>query len=108
MQSITGFIHNKSPQLAYYVRAYLFHRLTYEEFDIFIWDTLEEWAQVSIIANEPYSLIERVFWHLLHQVKFWSESDLKTDILLRQELMHCVSFLEGKSTAPLDCVGIRP
>lgn len=108
MQTITGFIQSKSPQLAYYVRAYLFHRITYQDFELFIWDALEEWTQVNMRPNQPYTMDERVFWHLLHQVKYWSESDLKTDILLRQELMHCVSFLEGKSKAPLDCVGIRP
>lgn len=105
---VVDFINSKAPQLAYYVRAFWARRIPYAEVDLYFWDTLEEWNHVTSKNNEPYSQKERVFWHLLHQLHFWSESKLLKDPYLRSELSTCLDYLEDGGQYPLDCVGIRP
>jgi hypothetical protein len=102
------FVNNKAGQLAFYIKAYFSHKISYSEVDLYLWDTLEEWADVCIKKEEPYTTRERVFWHLLHQVSFWSESMLENDKYLRGELTNCINYLEGEGQYPIDCIGIRP
>jgi hypothetical protein len=102
------FVDNKARQLAFYTKAYFSHQIPYSEVDLYLWDTLEEWAHVSIKKEEPYTTKERVFWHLLHQISFWSENMLENDKYLRGELTNCSNYLEGAGRFPIDCVGIRP
>lgn len=105
---VQSFIESKAKQLAFYVRGLWAKRIPYTEVELFFWDTLEEWAQVKASETEPYSQKERVFWHLLHQLHFWSEQKLVNDEYLRSELLTCLEYLEGDGQYPLDCIGIRP
>lgn len=104
----TTFVDLKASQLAYYIKAYFSRKIPYTELDLYLWDTLEEWSQVNIKKEEPYTTKERVFWHLVHQVSFWSENMLENDKYLRGELNNCVAYLEGEGHYPADCIGIRP
>ncbi len=108
MQTLSYFINSKSKQLAYFVRAYLFHQTPYQELELFVWDVFEEWTTVSINPDTPYTNKELVFWHLIHQIKFWSDHHLKTDEILRKEILTYIEYLEGKGHFPVDCIGIRP
>lgn len=102
------FIDTKAMQLAFYIKAYFSHQIPYSEVDLYLWDTLEEWAHSSIKREDPYTTKERVFWHLLHQISFWSENMLENDNTLRHELINCINYLEGAGQYPVDCIGIRP
>ncbi|MDP5032960.1 MAG: hypothetical protein NWQ54_22535 [Paraglaciecola sp.] len=110
MQTVHSFIKNKSKQLAYFVNAYLDYKIVYEELDLFFWDTMEEWAQIQQGKHLPYGQNENVFWHLMHQIHYWPQETLLTDLFLRDELMTCVDALLGqkKYPFPMDCIGIRP
>ncbi|MCY7294266.1 hypothetical protein HJG39_02360 [Alteromonas sp. a30] len=108
MVTVESFIESKSNQLVYYVRAFWDERIPYNEVNLYFWDTMEEWVQIETHSHEPESQKERVFWHLLHQLHFWSEEKLREDQFLRLELLTCVKFLEGEQVCPLDCVGVRP
>ncbi|KMT65875.1 hypothetical protein [Catenovulum maritimum] len=105
---VNQFIDLKAKQLVYYVRAFLVRTIDYSELDIFIWDTLEEWGQVTVSKNESYSEKERVFWHLVHQISFWEKETLLNDTLLINELNICVEYIDGNGCFPMDCIGIRP
>ena len=102
------FIDLKSQQLIFYISRYLRGRLPHSELHVFVWDTLEEWGQLRIQSNQPYSHRERVFWHLIHQLEFWPASVLKHDKYLRRNIQDCLCYLKGYGKAPADCVGIRP
>jgi hypothetical protein len=102
------FIAQKSQQLVYFVSRYLRGQLPHAELHIFIWDTLEEWAQLRVGAQVPQSFHEQVFWHVLHQLEYWPESRLQHDKILRKQLQRCLGFLRGKTEVPNDCVGVRP
>lgn len=106
--TVDSFINTKAAQLAYYVRAFWDNRIPYSEVNLYFWDIMEEWVKIGTNTNEPSSQKERVFWHLLHQLHFWSEKKLRFDPFLRSELLTCVEFLEGAQVLPLDCIGIRP
>nr|WP_232848369.1 hypothetical protein [Bowmanella yangjiangensis] len=106
--TVQGFINRKAKQLAYFVRAFWDKRIPYQEVDLYFWDTMEEWHQMQNRNDQPFSAKERVFWHLLHQVHFWSEQKLLEDPFLRSELQTCLDYLEGDGQYPLDCVGVRP
>lgn len=108
MVNVKSFVSTKSNQLCYYLRALWLGDIEYNEIDLFFWDTLEEWSIVTNKLDIPYTQKERVFWHLLHQIHFWTEDKLKYDQFLIDELSNCVRFLEGKGICPFDCVGIRP
>jgi hypothetical protein len=102
------FIAQKSQQLVFFVSRYLRGQLPHAELHLFIWDTLEEWAQLRVGIQEPQTFHEQVFWHVLHQLEYWPESRLQHDKLLRKQLHQCLGFLRGKAEVPIDCVGIRP
>lgn len=106
--TVHSFINRKASQLVYFVRAFWEGRIPYREVDLYFWDTMEEWSQVKDTLTQPCSQKERVFWHLLHQVHFWSEQKLLEDPYLRSELVTCLEYLEGEGQYPLDCVGVRP
>ncbi|AWL11048.1 hypothetical protein HMF8227_00552 [Saliniradius amylolyticus] len=106
--TVQQFIGNKSKQLSYYLRAFWAGRIPHQEIELYFWDVLEEWTQVTNSTTEPCSQRERVFWHLLHQMHFWPEQKLRNDVYLRSELETCMTYLEGEGECPLDCIGIRP
>lgn len=102
------FIELKSEQLVYYVSRFLRGRLAHSELHLFVWDILEEWSQFRLLGGTPGSLRERVFWHLLHQLEYWSVESLQQNRQLRQNIQDCLCFLRGKGHCPLDCIGVRP
>jgi hypothetical protein len=105
---LDAFLEQKSKQLVFYLARYLRGQLPHQEMHLFIWDTLEEWAQLKISNKTPQSFREMVFWHLVYQLELCSESDLKTDRRLRRELHQCMGYLLGKTQVHADFVGIRP
>ncbi len=105
---IVAFIEGKSLQISHYLRAFWQGALNYHELELFFWDTLEEWSQVQYPTDFPYSLKERVFWHVLHQMHFWGEEKLRHDVYLLTDLHNCLLYLEGCGHCPFDCIGIRP
>lgn len=110
MISVQKFLNVKSQQLAYFVRAFWNNRIVYKELDLYFWDTMEEWSQVSHLADQPSSQQERVFWYVLHQLHFWPEKTLREDSNLRSDLDLCVNFLESKDEYPFpyEYLGSRP
>lgn len=106
--TVAAFIEQKARQLASYIRAFWRGELPYQEVNLFFWDTLEEWINLSNRNKTPQSSQERVFWHLMHQVHFWPQDQLLTDRVLKDELARCVNYLEHGGFCPFDCVGIRP
>jgi hypothetical protein len=108
------FLNIKTQQLAYFVRAFWNKRILYQELDLYFWDTMEEWSQVSQGEsegeNQPSSQRERVFWYVLHQLHFWPEHNLLNDPVLRCDLDLCVTYLECQKKYPFspDYVGARP
>lgn len=105
---LESFIDNKSKQLIYFVSRFFRGQLPHRELHLFVWDTLEEWAQLKISRHIPATFREQVFWHVLYQVEFWSEQDLRHDRILRRQLQLCLGYLRGKTRLPQDCVGVRP
>ncbi|MFN3709891.1 MAG: hypothetical protein ACK4GU_00475 [Alishewanella aestuarii] len=103
-----GFIEQKSRQLVFYASRFLRGQLPQAELHLFIWDTLEEWAALPERPAWPPSYQERVFWHLLHQLEYWPEQQLRADRQLKRRLQHCLGYLAGKGQRPADCVGLRP
>ena len=106
--TVTSFIKVKARQLVYYLRSFWRGELPYQEVNLFFWDTLEEWIQLSNSDKSPLTSEEQVFWHLMHQVQFWPQERLRDDDVLRDELSLCVNYLENGGFCPFDCVGIRP
>ena len=102
------FIEQKSQQLIFYISRYFRGRLPHSELHLFIWDTLEEWAQLQVHHHTPATFRENVFWHVLYQLEYWSEQELQRDKILRKQLQNCLGYLRGKVCLPLDCVGVRP
>lgn len=102
------FIEQKSRQLIFYLSRFLRGRLPHRELHLFVWDTLEEWSQLRLKVWRPETLREQVFWHLLYQIEYWSEPELKQNPKVRRELQYCLSFLHGYGQLPCCCVGVRP
>lgn len=102
------FIEQKSKQLVFYISRYFHGRLQHSELHLFVWDTLEEWAQLNQTFQLPYTRQEQVFWHLIHQLEFWPDVTLRENKLLRRNIQDCVSYLKGCGIAPTNCIGIRP
>ncbi len=88
--------------------AYWHKSLPYREFQNFMWDTLEEWAQLEQKDEQLYTHKERIFWHLFHETQFVSSTTLMEDQILRQEISFCLEFLQNDRICPLDVVGMRP
>lgn len=106
--NVKQFIDGKAEQLVYFLRAYWDKIIPIEELELYFWDTLEEWAQLSVAETHPYTEKERVFWHVMHQTHYWPPKTLLVDPYLRCELQACLNYLEDEGHCPVDCVGIRP
>lgn len=102
------FIDEKTNQLIFYASRFLRGQLPQAELHLFIWDTLEEWAALSVRPQSPPSYQERVFWYLLYQLEYWPEQQLRADRQLKRRLQLCLGYLAGKGRRPVDCVGLRP
>lgn len=102
------FIDVKSSQVCFFLQAFWHQDLPHQELQLFFWDTLEEWNQIKTITNLPYTRREQVFWHLLQQIHFWPEDELRHNEYLCDELRNCVHYLLHEGLCPFDCIGIRP
>ena len=105
---IKDFFAEKSQQLVFYASRYLRGQLSQHELHLFIWDTLEEWSHFHINNHCPATRKEQVFWHVMYQLEFWSEAELKHNRILRRKLQSCLGYLQGKTRLPYPCIGIRP
>ncbi|MBO1256642.1 hypothetical protein J3L16_13190 [Alteromonas sp. 5E99-2] len=106
--AVSNFIRHKTVQLVYYVRGFWRGLIPYSEINLFVWDTFEEWRQVTNRHSSPLSEREQVFWHLIYQVHALPPDSLLQDNTLRTELAQCIEFLEHGGFKPFECVGIRP
>lgn len=102
------FIEQKANQLTQFLQAFYASSIPFKELELFLWDTLEEWHQLKVSPNFPISHKEQVFWHLVQQVSFWSEDNLKNELYLHSEIQACMDFLQNKACLPIDCIGVRP
>lgn len=102
------FLEQKSKQLVFFLSRYLRGQLPHRELHLFVWDTLEEWAQLHISNKVPQSFREMVFWHLIYQLELCTEAELKSSRRLRRELYQCMGYLLGKTQGPAAFVGVRP
>ncbi|NMP17892.1 hypothetical protein HII16_16275 [Thalassotalea sp. Y01] len=105
---VESFINDKISQLVYYLQALLKNSVHYTEVDNFIWDCLEEWSQLNVTDDTPSSAKERVFWHLIHEIKLSSLVNLQKDLPLFAEIQTCLDFLTDRGSYPIHCVGWRP
>lgn len=102
------FINDKISQLMYFLEALLKNSVHHTEIENFIWDCFEEWGQLNVTDETPGSTRERVFWHLIHELKLGTISNLADDKDLAEEITLCLEFLKGHGTYPIHCVGWRP
>ncbi len=105
---IDNFINDKISQLMYFLDALLRSAIHHTEVESFIWDCFEEWAQLNVTDDMPGSTRERVFWHLIHEIKLGSIANLDDDISLKTEIETCLDYLKGSGNYPIHCVGWRP
>lgn len=108
--TVDDFIDDKAPQLAKYGKAFLGEQLEFNEVQLYLWDTLEEW-QMYQSSGEVQTDLERVFWHLLHAFDRWPEWMLRGNRNLRQHINECCDYLSLGSLGgqpPQGCIGIRP
>lgn len=105
---IENFINDKIAQLVYILNALLKKSVHAIEVDNFIWDCFEEWTQLNVTDEMPSNARERVFWHLIHELKLGSISNLENDLSLTSEIETCLDFLNGIGSYPIHCIGWRP
>ncbi|WP_371378289.1 hypothetical protein [Thalassotalea aquiviva] len=105
---VDNFVNEKISQLIFFLTALLRNAVHPTEVELFIWDTLEEWAQLNVTDEMPSSARERVFWHLIHELKLASLNNIDNDANLVNEIENCLLFLIGKGHHPIHCVGWRP
>ncbi|MBV7315911.1 hypothetical protein [Shewanella sp. NIFS-20-20] len=101
------FIDNKAPQLAFYTNAYLTDQIAFDEIQLYLWDTLEEWQQGDY-QGEAQSDIEQAFWHLLHNFDKWPDWVLRGNRFLRQQIQQYSDYLSIGGQKPSSCVGVCP
>lgn len=101
------FIDIKAPQLAYYGKAFLTDQLDFNEIQLYLWDTLEEWQQICP-QGDAQTDMEKVFWHLLHDFDKWPDWVIRGNRYLRQQIMDCCDYLSGNGHFPEGCIGVRP
>ena len=103
----TEFIDNKAPQLAQYGKALLSDQLDFNEVQLYLWDTLEEWQQFNH-QGDAQSDMERVFWHLLHAFDRWPDWMFRGNQYMRKQVDECCDYLNLGGQVPNNCIGIRP
>lgn len=105
---IDNFINDKISQMIYYLNALLQKSIHPIEVNNFIWDCFEEWTLFNVTDDTPSNARERVFWHLIHEIKLGSINDLDNDLALAAEIETCLDFLNGHGNYPINCIGWRP
>jgi hypothetical protein len=101
------FIDNKAPQLGQFGKAFLNNQLDFNEIQLYLWDTLEEWQQLNP-QGDAQSDIEKVFWHLIHAFDKWPDWTIRGNQFLRQQITDCCDFLTLEGPCPTGCHGNRP
>jgi len=102
------FINEKTVQISTFLRAVINKELHYTELDLFINDTMEEWASLKVTDELPSNAQERVFWHLIYEVSLHGAQALQQNLLFQSEMNTCIDFFDGKGGYPIDCIGWRP
>jgi len=105
---IEQFISNKITQMTAYVTAVINKKIHYTELDIFINESMEEWASLRVSDATPASAQERVFWHLVHEISLHSAQALHHNLFFKNEISACLSFLNDEGSYPIYCIGWRP
>ena len=105
--TIDDFIDIKAPQLAHYGKAFLSDQLDFNEIQLYLWDTLEEWQQLDT-QGEAQTDIERVFWHLLHSFDKWPDWVIRGNQYMRKQITDCCDYLSLGGHLPDGCCGVRP
>jgi hypothetical protein len=105
---IEQFINDRIIQLNSYIKAVIKKTLHFTELDLFLSDLMEEWAQLMVTDETPSSAKERVFWHLIHELKLHGAQALHYDLFFLSEIGACLDFLDGDGSYPIDCIGWRP
>lgn len=106
--SITSFIGTKAKQLIYYVKGFWDGQIPYNEVNLFIWDTLEEWKHLEQCKRFPVSDREQAFWYVVFEFHARTAKALFNNRSLRDEILLCLDYLEHGGLKPFYCVGIRP
>lgn len=104
---VRQFVTDKTAATSFYIEGMLAGHLPYDELQIFIWDTLEEWHQLHIDSHYICER-EKVMWHLFHLVERWPESALRGNVFLRKQLQDGCSFLKQQGPMLTQCLGVRP
>ena len=105
---IEQFINNKITQTVAYISAVINNTLHHTELDIFIHETMEEWASLRVTDMTPASAQERVFWHLVYEISLHGAQNLHNNLYFKSEMCTCLDFFNGKGSYPIDCIGWRP
>ncbi|MCE9686314.1 hypothetical protein LZP73_08830 [Shewanella sp. AS16] len=101
------FIDTKAPQLAFYGKAFLSEQLEFQEVQLYLWDTLEEWQNLNP-QGDALTDMEKVFWHLLHSFDKWPDWVLRGNQHLSKQLHDCCDYLSLGGQLPAGCIGNRP
>jgi len=105
---IEQFINTKIMQAVAYVTAVISEKLHHTELDIFIHETMEEWASLGVSDATPASAQERVFWHLIYEISLHGAQSLNYNTFFKSEMNTCLNFFNGKGNYPIHCIGWRP
>jgi hypothetical protein len=105
---IDQFISDKSRQLVAYSNAVFTSNIHYTELDLFILDLMDEWTLLKVTDDNPHNALERVFWHLIHEIHLHGAKALTNDLYIKSEVTACLDFVSGTGSYPIDCVGLRP
>lgn len=105
---VEPFINEKILQLNTYIKAVIDNTVHFTELDKLLWDILEEWSTLNVTDDTPFNSQERVFWHLIHELKLHGAQALLHDLTFKTEVKTCIDFLDGQGSYPIDCIGWRP
>ncbi|MEM0909938.1 MAG: hypothetical protein AAGJ37_03130 [Pseudomonadota bacterium] len=105
--SVQAFINDKSKLVTHYVNGYWDSKITYDELQRFLWDTLEEWSEVDTKQFEAYTHQERIFWHIFQMLQ-QSENHMLSSEPICSEVECLLGYLNKEGLCPIDVVGMRP
>lgn len=105
---VSEFVDQKAEQLAFYLESYWQDGVAFREMDNLIWDIFEEWSTINNRQQQMYTHKERVFWHIIYQIQFVGEHNLRHDAFIRDEIQQYTLYLKAGKPCPLDVIGMRP
>lgn len=102
------FINEKIEQIKCYFNAVKEQKITSTELDYFVDNTMAEWTLLNVTDEQPDSLKEKVFWHVIFEFNLNNTHKIFTDNELLNDLQACFAYLSGLGNMPKHCVGWRP